>query len=169
MPTAKLIKRGSSSSDTSLVVELVASSSSGGGSHSREADNYNVGKDASISVASSQSKNKIHKEKMVAKKFQSGVKRIRKNKRCNHEGCKNGAVKGGVCVTHGAKRHVYICRFEGGCTNQAQKGGVCITHGAKKKRCSYEGCTNQVIKAGVCKTHGASSYGWIRYSNSTSL
>jgi hypothetical protein len=156
MPTAKLInKRGGSSSDTSLVVELVASSSSGGISHSQEIDKCNVGKDASISIASSQSKNKIHKEKMFAKKSQPAVKkRIRKNKRCNHEGCTNQAVRGGVCVTHGAKRYVYICSFEE-CTNQALKGGVCITHGATKKRCSFEGCTNKVVKGGVCITHGA--------------
>jgi hypothetical protein len=115
-----LIKRSggsSSSSDTSLVVELVASSSSGGGSHnSQEVDNCNDGKDASIS-ASSQSKNKIQqrlKEKMVANKSQPGVKkRIRKNKRCSHEGCSNQAVKGGVCVTHGAKVTKKQCSFEG--------------------------------------------------------
>jgi hypothetical protein len=152
MPTAKLIKRGGSSSDTSLVVELVALSSSGGIiSHRQEVDNCNSLKDASISVASSQSKNKIqqrHKEKVVAKKSQLGVKPTimkKKPKRCNHEGCTNQAITGGVCVSHGAKRYVYIhggkvvkvtrkrCSFEG-CTNQAQKGGVCITHGAKKKR-----------------------------------
>jgi hypothetical protein len=136
MPTATLIKRGGSSAlflQSSLVVELVASSS-GGGSHSREADNCNGTKDASISVASSQSKNKIQrllKEKMVAKKSQPGVKkRIRKHKQCNHEGCTNQAVKGGVCVTHGAKHK--RCRFEG-CTNQVQKGGVCTTHGELRR------------------------------------
>ena len=30
------------------------------------------------------------------------------------------------------------------------KGGVCVTHGAKVKRCSFEGCTNIVVKGGVC-------------------
>jgi hypothetical protein len=46
------------------------------------------------------------------------------------------------------------CSVEG-CANYGQKGGVCITHGARKKRCSFEGCTNQVVKGGVCWTHGA--------------
>jgi hypothetical protein len=155
MPTATLIKRDGSSAlslQSSLVVELIASSS-GGGSHSRVVDNCNGTKDASISVASSQSKYKIQKEKMVAKKSQPGVKkRIRKNKQCNSMGCTNFSVKGGVCITHGAKHK--RCRFEG-CTNQVQKGGVCTTHGAKKKRCSFDGCPNQVQKGGVCATHGA--------------
>jgi hypothetical protein len=39
-------------------------------------------------------------------------------------------VRGGVCITHGAKVEVKRCSFEG-CTNGAVKGGVCITHGAK--------------------------------------
>ena len=79
MPTATLVRRvgASSSHSSSVVVELVASSSSGGGSHnSQEVDNCN-GKDASISVASSQSKNKIQqrlKEKTVAKKSQKDIK-----------------------------------------------------------------------------------------------
>jgi hypothetical protein len=100
MPTATLIRRvGSSSShSSSVVVELVASSSSGGGSHSnsQEVDNCN-GKDASISVATSQSKNKIQKEKTVAKTSQPGVKKrirtIRKRKQCSHEGCTNQKKK----------------------------------------------------------------------------
>jgi hypothetical protein len=155
MPTAKLIKRGGSSSDTSLVVELVASSSSGGISHSREVDKCNGTNDASISVASSQSKNNIQrlKEKMVANKSQPGVKKrirtIRKRKRCSFEGCTKQAQKGGVCVTHGAM--VKRCRFEG-CTYQAVKGGVCVTHGAKRHVyiCTFVGgCTNQAQKGGV--------------------
>jgi hypothetical protein len=47
--------------------------------------------------------------------------------------------------------------FEG-CTNIVVKGGVCVTHGAKqkaKKRCNHEGCTNGAIKGGICWTHGA--------------
>jgi hypothetical protein len=130
MPTATLIKRGgsSSSSQSSVVVSLVSSSSSGGGSHSQEVDKCN-GKDASISVASSQSKNKIQqrlKEKTVAKKSQPGVIKAsiktRKKKKCSHhEGCTNQVVKGGVCVTHGAT--LKQCSFEG-CAKQARKGGV---------------------------------------------
>jgi hypothetical protein len=179
MPTATLIKRGgSSSSSSSLVVELVASSSSGGGggrSHSQEVDNCN-GKDASISVAISQSKQKIcnsggdevsilrskkkiqgSKETSVAKKSQPAVKaqiKTRKRKKCSHEGCTNIAVRGGVCITHGAKVEVKRCGHEG-CDNKVVKGGVCVTHGAKRKRCSSEGCTNQFVKGGVCVTHGA--------------
>ena len=78
-------------------------------------------------------------------------------KRCSQKGCTNQAVKGGVCVTHGAKvRARKQCRIKG-CTNQFQKGGVCITHGAikERKRCSHGGCTKQAIKGGVCVTHGA--------------
>ena len=79
---------------------------------------------------------------------------IRRKTRCSHIGCTNGVVKGGVCVTHGAK--MKSCSAEG-CNNQAKKGGVCVTHGAKvtHKRCSFEGCNNQVKKGGVCITHGA--------------
>ena len=71
---------------------------------------------------------------------------------CRHEGCSNNAVKGGVCIRHGAK--VTRCREEG-CTNRAQKGGVCIRHGAKRKRCREEGCTNAAVKGGICIRHGA--------------
>jgi hypothetical protein len=115
MPTATLVRRvGASSYHTSsVVVELVASSSSVGISHnSQEVDNCN-GTDASISVASSQSKNKIqrHKEKTVAKKSQPDVKPTimkkkkktkKKPKLCTLKGCTKQAQKGGVCVTHGA-------------------------------------------------------------------
>jgi len=74
------------------------------------------------------------------------------------EGCTNGAVKGGVCYTHGAKREVKRCSFKG-CTNQVVRGGICVTHGAIKvrKRCSLKGCTNFVQKGGVCWTHGANA------------
>jgi hypothetical protein len=44
------------------------------------------------------------------------------------------------------------CSFEG-CTNKVVKGGVCVTHGAKKKRCSFDGCTSNARKGGVCKKH----------------
>jgi hypothetical protein len=69
------------------------------------------------------------KGKHGAKKSQPGVKkRIRKNKQCNSMGCTNFSVKGGVCITHGAKHK--RCSFEG-CTNGARKRGVCVTHGEK--------------------------------------
>ena len=75
---------------------------------------------------------------------------------CSFEGCLNQVVRGGVCITHGAKVTYKRCSFEG-CTKLAQKGGVCITHGARvtRKRCNHEGCTNRVQKGGVCVTHGA--------------
>ena len=95
-----------------------------------------------------------------------------KRKKCSHEGCTNNAVKGGVCVRHGAK-HSRKRRSEEGCTNYAMK------HYAKLKTCSHEtdvlnvirmegtalmdvlmelskkefdhkGCTNVLIKGGVC-------------------
>ncbi|KAK1744057.1 hypothetical protein QTG54_005654 [Skeletonema marinoi] len=66
--------------------------------------------------------------------------------RCSSEGCKNNAVKGGVCWRHGAKKK--LCSSDG-CTNHAKKGGVCWRHGAKIKLCSSEGCTNHVQKGGV--------------------
>ena len=80
------------------------------------------------------------------------VKRKRIRIKCNFNGCTNQAQKGGVCITHGAKKP--RCSHAG-CTNQAVKGGVCVTHGAQKKQCSVEGCTKQVKKGGVCVTHGA--------------
>ena len=84
----------------------------------------------------------------------AGRKR-RKKYECSSHGCSNYAVKGGVCIRHGASQK--RCSSEG-CTNQARKGGVCIRHGAKikaPKRCSSEGCTNQALKGGVCCRHGA--------------
>jgi sulfur relay (sulfurtransferase) complex TusBCD TusD component (DsrE family) len=71
---------------------------------------------------------------------------------CKHEGCTNHAIKGGVCIRHGAK--VKRCN-SAGCTNQAKNRGVCMKHGVKVKLCSTEGCTNQSQKRGVCKRHGA--------------
>jgi hypothetical protein len=65
-----------------------------------------------------------HKEKSVVKKSQKG----RKHKRCSFVGCTNGAKKGGVCITHGAKvTPIKRCSIEG-CTNGAKKEGVCISH-----------------------------------------
>jgi hypothetical protein len=57
-------------------------------------------------------------------------------KRCSHEGCANGAFKGGVCIARGAK----VKRCQEGCANGVNIGGVCFTHGARVKRCSQEGC-----------------------------
>jgi hypothetical protein len=94
---------------------------------------------------------------LVVKKSQPGVKasvKTNKRKRCSHEGCTNQVVRGGVCITHGAK--VKRCSFEG-CTNQAKKGGVCVTHGAKMKRCSFDGCTSNAKKGGVCYRHRSKS------------
>ena len=71
---------------------------------------------------------------------------------CSFDGCTNIAVKGGVCIRHGAKKK--LCSREG-CTNIAKKGGVCTRHGAKIKRCSRKGCTNYALKGGVCIRHGA--------------
>ena len=51
-------------------------------------------------------------------------------KRCSHEGCTNQYIKGGVCVTHGAKVKVKRCSHDG-CAKQARKGGVCMGHDAK--------------------------------------
>ena len=73
-------------------------------------------------------------------------------KRCSQEGCANGAVRGGVCATHGATKKRWSNE---GCVNGAIKGGVCVMHGAKKKRCSHDGCTNGVVAGGVWVTHSA--------------
>ena len=162
MPTATLIRcatwRGGSTSYPSSVADA---SDDGGIGHHQEAVNCNS-KDASIIIIPPRMKKTIHKKKPVVKNSQPGVKKsqpgvkasakTRMRKRCSHEGCANRAVKGGVCVTHGAK--LKQCSFEG-CTNQVIKRGVCVTHGAETKRCSFEGCTNQAKKGGVCWTHGA--------------
>ena len=99
-------------------------------------------------------KKTMDKKKSIIKNLQPGVKAsMRRKKRCNnHEGCTNQAVKGGVCITHGAKLKRYS---HAGCKNKAQKGGVCITHGAEVKLCNFKGCNNQAKKGGVCITHGA--------------
>ena len=80
-------------------------------------------------------------------------------KRCTFDGCTNIVVKGGVCVTHGAKVERKRCSFKD-CTSYAQKGGVCKKHGAKvevktAKHCSHDGCTNGAVRGGVCITHGS--------------
>ena len=66
-----------------------------------------------------------------------------------HKSC----LKGGVCKRHGQSSNDGVLSEE--CTNRAVKGRVCMKHGAKAKRCSSDGCTNQVIKGGVCVKHGA--------------
>jgi len=66
----------------------------------------------------------------------------------------NGAIKGGICIAHGAKTK--RCSQEG-CAKGVIKGGVCTTHGAKKKRCSQEGCANGARIGGVCRRHSAYS------------
>ena len=76
----------------------------------------------------------------------------------SHEGCKNYAQKGGVCIKHGASWTKRTCSHEG-CTNQAVQGGVCIKHGAKVKTCSHDGCTNQSRKGGLCIRHFRLSIG----------
>ena len=78
-----------------------------------------------------------------------------KVKRCGREGCNNQAQKGGVCMKHGAKVKAKKRCCKEGCTNHAKKGGVCVKHGAKVKRCGREGCNNQAVQGGVCKRHGA--------------
>ena len=149
MPTASERNGSSSSHSSSLVFTLVSSSSVGSSSLCHEVVTSNCeDKDTSIiSIVNSQSKNKIRnsggdkvsilrsktiqgsKERMVTKKSQPAVKaRIRKT--CSTDGCANGAKKGGVCWTHGAKKYVYICNHKG-CTKKVRKGGVCVTHGAK--------------------------------------
>jgi hypothetical protein len=72
--------------------------------------------------------------------------------KCFVEECDNGAVKGGVCVKHGAiqKR----CSIQD-CNNKSRRDGVCVKHGAVMKRCSIEECENQSIKDGLCVKHGA--------------
>jgi hypothetical protein len=48
------------------------------------------------------------------------------------------------------------------------KGGVCVTHGAKSKRCSVEGCAKRARgKIGVCQRH--CSNGCINSNNNTTL
>ena len=54
------------------------------------------------------------------------------------------------------RKYAKIC-YADGCTNLAVKGGVCIKHGAKVKRCSSKGCTNQAQKGGLCIKLGQSS------------
>ena len=79
---------------------------------------------------------------------------IGSNKQCSFKGCARGAVKGGVCITHGAFVERKRCSSKG-CTNKVVQGGVCITHGAMTKRCSFKGCARKAVKGGVCITHGA--------------
>ena len=143
MPTATLIRCatwhcGSTSYPTSVVVAVPSDGESSRSNH--EVNNSIIPKMQGP-------------KKKPVRKSQTGVKAsIRTRKKCSQKGCINGAVKGGVCVTHGAMRK--RCTFEG-CNNQAKKGGVCITHGAMVKHCSFEDCNKNAKKGGVCVTHGA--------------
>ena len=79
-------------------------------------------------------------------------------KRCSADSCESQAVKGGVCVKHGAKlKPPKRCSIDG-CEKYAINNGVCCKHGAKlkpPKRCSIDGCENGAKKGGVCIKHGA--------------
>ena len=77
-------------------------------------------------------------------------KRIRT--KCSADGCTNIAMKGGVCIRHGAKKKT--CSHDG-CNNQVVNSGVCTLHGAKRvrKTCNHEGCTKYSQKSGFCKRH----------------
>ena len=75
-----------------------------------------------------------------------------KVKRCCHEGCTSRARNGGLCMRHGAKgKH---CSHTG-CSSRVRNGGLCMRHGAKVKRCCHERCTSLVQNGGLCIRHGA--------------
>jgi ubiquitin C-terminal hydrolase len=70
-------------------------------------------------------------------------------------GCKNLAIRGGLCWKHGAKGKK--CSMEG-CIKFSQMNGICAKHGAKKKRpappmCSIKDCNNFAYRKGCCWTH----------------
>lgn len=65
----------------------------------------------------------------------SNTKRYKK-KLCVIPMCTNGSVKGGVCVAHGARRHMNICHFKG-CKKSMKVGDFCHTH---VRRCDAPGC-----------------------------
>jgi len=97
------------------------------------------------------------KSKRPRSGYDNGQSKKRTKKQCSHEGCDKHACRGQeVCWKHGANTVAKRCSSEEGCTNYAVKGGVCIRHGAKMNRnqCSSEGCANIAIKGGVCKRHG---------------
>jgi hypothetical protein len=49
---------------------------------------------------------------------------------CKHEGCTNIAlIRGVVCIRHVAKKVKKCCNE--GCASHAVKGGVCLQHGAQ--------------------------------------
>ena len=66
---------------------------------------------------------------------------------CSADGCSNWVVRGGVCISHGAKQSKSKCNREG-CTNFALKRGVCRKHGAEVRQCSHEGCTHNAVRGG---------------------
>ncbi len=60
-----------------------------------------------------------------------------------------------MCFRHGAKYKKKSWSKEG-CSKRAIRGGVCIRHGAKRPAvalCAVEECTNQRAKGGFCKRH----------------
>lgn len=65
-----------------------------------------------------------------------------KKKLCAIPTCTNGSVKGGVCVSHGARRHMNICHFKG-CKKVIKVGDFCYTH---VRRCDAPGCLRFVVQ-----------------------
>lgn len=76
---------------------------------------------------------------------------------CRRMGCCNFAVKGGICIKHGAKPGARKRCAVADCTNRAVRKGVCWRHGAhlSAKKCTHLGCTNFAVRGGVCVKHGA--------------
>ena len=80
---------------------------------------------------------------------------------CNHEGCTNHVVEGGVCMGTKTKRNNNMWSHEGFTNNQVVRNGGSFTSALSqaRKTCSYEGFTNYAQRGGVCisRVHGAPS------------
>ena len=75
------------------------------------------------------------------------------NRKCSYQNCDNGAVQGGVCITHGARRK---CCAHPGCDKAVKLSRYCSAHGPSRQKCDHEGgCTQIVIQGGWCISHGA--------------
>eukprot|EP00956_Cyclotella_meneghiniana_P037717 scaffold143306_cov68-Cyclotella_meneghiniana.AAC.1 len=69
---------------------------------------------------------------------------------CAVEGCSNGIVQGGLCISHGAKRKK--CRFPG-CEKNSKLAGLCSRHGPPRPQCDVMGCKNVSAQGRKCKSH----------------
>ena len=73
-------------------------------------------------------------------------------RQCSIPNCGKYCVEGGVCISHGARRQIFL---EQNCNKPAKQFDKCSAHGPKRRNCSIVGCGRTARKGGHCTKHGA--------------